>query len=75
MSSCTVTVQAQAATPGVYSVTVNPGNLITNRGTNANTSGATLTVTAAPTGPAKPLVPPGPPSKLGNENPPPPAAL
>ena len=51
MSSCTVTVQAQAATPGVYSVTVNPGNLITNRGTNANTSGATLTVTAAPTGP------------------------
>jgi YVTN family beta-propeller protein len=51
MGTCTVTVQAQRATPGVVTVTANPGNLITTRGNNANTSGATLTVTAAPTGP------------------------
>jgi hypothetical protein len=46
MSTCTVTVQVQSATPGMYPVTVIPGNLITNRGNNANTSSATLTVVA-----------------------------
>ncbi|MBL8520007.1 MAG: choice-of-anchor D domain-containing protein [Betaproteobacteria bacterium] len=51
MATCTVTVQVQSAAAGMRTVTVSPGNLVTNRGNNANTSSATLTVTAAPTGP------------------------
>jgi YVTN family beta-propeller protein len=52
MSSCTITVQAQSAMAGMYTVNVAPGNLITSpAGNNTNTSTATLNVTVAATGP------------------------
>jgi hypothetical protein len=47
MSSCTVTVQVQSATPGSFPVTVNPGNLATSGGSNINSSTATLMVVVA----------------------------
>ncbi len=47
LASCTVTVQAQSTAAGMFTVTAAPGNLITNRGNNANTSTATLAVAAA----------------------------
>ncbi|MBL8512747.1 MAG: choice-of-anchor D domain-containing protein [Betaproteobacteria bacterium] len=45
MGSCTITVQAQSNIAGAYTVTVNPGNLVTALGNNVNTSTATLMVT------------------------------